>query len=272
MIDTWLRHPLQKSIHVTDIFSCFTGDHYANYRFYGEMHDFWELVYIEHGSAWVAEEQHIMQLHENMFIIHRPLVFHRLWSEGSVATSKIFSFNATGQGLAQLERRTGVLPGHLHDALITTVDRGIAFLNGNRQLGGCVASGIEYLLEEIAHADIRPLPNQSRSDFEQVMSTIHTHYRENITLSELAALCHMSESKLKKVFHSVYDLGIMKYICKLKVRDAGQMLADGYSTDEICEALHFTDRNYFSYTFKRETGTTPREYRQKIKKIIAKPS
>ncbi len=262
----WTPHSLQKTISVSDIFTCFTGEYAAGYRFYGEMHDFWELVYVERGSIWVAEEQHVVQLHENMFIIHRPFTFHRLWCEDSGATMKFFTFNATGRDVTKLERRTGVLPWHLRETLLATVKRGAAFLNGNEQLGGCVAAGIEYLLEEIAHTDVSPLPNQSRSDFECIMSCINAHYRENITLAELSAMCHMSESKLKKVFHSVYDLGIMKYLCKLKIRDAGQMLADGYTTEEICKALHFTDRNYFSYTFKRETGMTPREYRQKTEK------
>ncbi len=262
----WLPHPLKKTITVSDIFTCFTEAYPADFRFYGEMHDFWELVYVERGSIWAAEEQHVVQLHENMFILHKPLAFHRLWCDSVGATVRILSFTAYGDDTAKLEHRTGVLPWNLRDTLIGTADYARALLDGDRSVGGYVAAGLEYLLAGIANTAAETLPSQGRSDFERVMASINAHYRENLSLSELATHCRMSESKLKKVFHSVYDLGIMKYICKLKVRDAGQMLADGHSTEEICEALHFTDRNYFSYTFKRETGMTPREYRQKTEK------
>lgn len=258
-----LRCPLQRTIGTGDVFTAFTAERAAGFRFDGEIHNFWELVYVERGTIWAAEEQRIVCLHENMYILHKPLAFHRLWCDREGATIRIISFTAHGDGTTRLEHRTGVLPWQLRDLLVATVERASALLDGDCQLGGYVAAGLDYLLEGIAHAADEPLPSESRADFERIMVEINAHYRENITLSELATHCRMSESKLKKVFHSVYDLGVMKYVCKLKMRDAGQMLMDGYSTEEICEALNFTDRNYFSYAFKRETGMTPREYRQK---------
>ncbi len=261
-----LRCPLQQPIAINDVFTAFSAQREAGFRFEGEAHDFWELVYVVRGSIWAAEEQHILQLHENMFILHKPLAFHRLWCDKEGASIKILSFTAGGEATARLDRRSGVLPWHLRDLLIRTVDRAGALLDGEQGERAAVAAGIACLLENIAQTAVSPLPDQGRDDFERLMAVIHTHYRENLSLGDIAAQCHMSESKVKKVFRRVYDLGIMKYICKLRMREAGEMLADGTGIDEICEILHFTDRNYFSYAFKRETGISPREYRRKYAK------
>ena len=258
-----LRQPLQKSIHVGDIFTSFTSTRDANFHFDGEMHDFWELVYVERGELWVAEEQHIVRLKETMFILHKPLAFHRLWCDGDGATYKVISFTADGDGTARLENRLGALPWHLQKLLAATVERASAFLNGDTKHSTCIAAGLALLLEEISLIDTEPPPKPREMDFDRIMTIINARYRDNLSLEELAVLCHMSESKVKKVFRRVYDVGIMKYTTKLRMRDAGQMLCNGLSIEEICETLHFNDRNYFSFAFKRETGLTPREYRQK---------
>jgi AraC-like DNA-binding protein len=267
-----LRHPLQKRVNVRDVYTAFTAARDADFYFDGEMHDFWELVYVERGSAWAAEEEHVVELKENMFILHKPLAFHRIWCEGKGATFKVISFTAFGDGTARLEKRTGLLPWHLRELLTRTIERAHAVLDADGGAEGCVAAGLELLLEELAQADTTPLPKPDQADFDRIMTVINEHYRDNITLTQLAALCHMSESKLKKVFHRVYDLGVMKYVSKLRMRDAGQLLCDGVSIEEICEKLHVTDRNYFSYAFKHETGLSPREYRQKYEKILQKTS
>ena len=262
------RHPLQPPVAVNDVFTAFTSEREAGFRFEGEAHDFWELVYVVRGTIWAAEEQHVQQLHENMFILHKPLAFHRLWCDKEGATIKIVSFTASGNGIGQLDQRSGVLPWHLRELLLHTVDRAEALLNGEQSEQTLVAAGIACLLEGIAQTAVHSLSTQKQDDFEQLMGIIHAHYREDLSLGDLAALCRMSESKVKKVFHRVYDLGIMKYICKLRMREAGRLLADGARIDEVCEVLHFSDRNYFSYAFKRETGLSPREYRRKYAKNL----
>ena len=258
-----LRCPLQRTIHIEDIFTAFTAKRDAGFRFDGEMHDFWELVYVERGTIWAAEEQHIVKLTENMFILHKPLAFHRLWCDGEGVTFKVISFTAFGSGTLRLENRTGVLPWHLQDLLISILERANALLNGNATHATSIAAGLELLLEDIALADTTTMPRQKQEDFDRIMSVINAHYRDNLSLGALSDLCHMSESKVKKVFRRVYDVGVMKYIGKLRMRDAGQMLRDGVRIKELCDILHFTDCNYFSFAFKRETGLSPREYRQK---------
>ncbi|MBQ4612344.1 MAG: helix-turn-helix transcriptional regulator [Clostridia bacterium] len=251
---------------LTDIYTAFTAERADDFVFDGEMHDFWELVYVTSGSIWAAEEQRIVHLKENMFILHKPQAFHRLWCDGDGATIKIISFAAFGTATKMLEQRGGVLPWHLHEPLCTTIDHAASLIDGDAARAGRVIAGLQYVLTELAHITEQPLTDHSRLDFELLMQTIHRCYRENPTLKELAARCNMSESKMKSVFRSVYDMGIMKYVTKLRIRDAAQMLTHGDSIENICDTLHYSDRNYFSYAFKREVGLSPQEYRRKYRK------
>lgn len=262
----WKKTPLSGGIEPTSLISAFTARYSGEYRFAGEMHDFWEIVLVRYGSLWVAEEQKIQNLKKNMFILHKPMAFHRLWclSEGEVEF-KVITFEATGSMLKKLEGLSGSCPWQLADRLAQTVDLAWSFLHGEgdrEDFSARIKSRLASILCELIEFNYNEEGVSEMSDVSRILLTIDEHYLEGLTLEKLAHYCRMSESKIKKEFHSVYDGGVMKYICRLKMRDAAAMIERGMSADQICEALSMCDKNYFSFVFKREIGMTPSEYRR----------
>ncbi len=262
----WKKVPLRGGIEPTSLITAFTSRYSGEYRYAGEMHDFWEIVLVRHGSLWVAEEQKILNLKKNMFILHKPMAFHRLWclSEGEVEF-KIITFEATGSWLKKLEGLSGSCPWQLADRLAQTIDLAHSFLRGEgeqEELSARIKARLASILCELNEFNNNEEEVSEMSDASRILSTIDEHYLEGLTLEKLAHYCRMSESKIKKEFHSVYDGGVMKYICRLKMRDAAAMLERGMSAEQICEALSMGDKNYFSFVFKREIGMTPSEYRK----------
>ena len=271
------------------------------YRFVGEMHDFWEIVLVKSGSLWVAEEQKIQNLKKNMFIVHKPMAFHRLWCAGSDVCAKFISFEAMGTMLKKLECLSGSCPWQLAERFAQTVDMAGNLLLGETALDGELASNCpcsEYerfvespyvtmgvsecgknvgsgedlaarvktrlasILGELTELKCGEEEPGEMSDVARILAIVDEHYLEELTMEKLAFYCRMSESKIKKEFHSIYDGGVMKYICRLKMRDAAAMIERGMTADQICEALCIRDKNYFSFVFKREIGITPSEYRK----------
>ncbi len=265
---TWKKTRFVPGIEPTGIITSFTGNYPDGYRFGGEMHDFWELVLVRGGSVWVAEEQKILNLGRNMFIVHKPMAFHRLWCSGSDTSVKIITFEAKGGMLKRLEGLSGTCPWQLADFLSQTIDFGHTLLHDRLgseerdELSGRVKARLTAILYEFAELERTDEGVHETTDAERILATINEHYLEDISLETLATFCRMSESKIKKDFRSIYDGGVMKYICRLKMRDAAVMLSEGKSTDEICEALSIHDKNYFSFVFRREVGVTPSEYRR----------
>lgn len=259
--------PLCGGVEPTSLITAFTSRYSEEYRFAGEMHDFWEIVLVRHGSLWVAEEQKILNLKKNMFIVHKPMAFHRLWClSGSEVEFKVITFEATGGILKKLEGLSGSCPWQLADRLAQTVDLARSFLRGqeeNREEASTrIKSRLASILCELIEFNHGQEVASEMSDASRILEIIDEHYLEDLTLEKLAHYCRMSESKIKKEFRSVYDGGVMKYVCRLKMRDAAAMIERGMSAEQICEALSMCDKNYFSFVFKREVGMTPSEYRR----------
>ena len=87
---------------------------------------------------------------------------------------------------------------------------------------------------------------------------------DSATVDELADLCGMSTSNLKKVYSMYSVFSIHKYFVKLKIARAIEMLEEGYNVTEISDKLGFNNQNYFSIVFKRETSMSPLNYRKNI--------
>lgn len=80
-------------------------------------------------------------------------------------------------------------------------------------------------------------------------------------VSELAKLCHISETRFRIIFKKYFSASPVKYIADLKMANAKRLLESGfYSVSEIAELLCYEDAGYFSKVFKKTVGVSPREY------------
>ncbi|WP_127586879.1 helix-turn-helix transcriptional regulator [Paenibacillus koleovorans] len=122
---------------------------------------------------------------------------------------------------------------------------------GDGEITAKAASGIDWRvqasMEYIArHADRFPAPD------------------------ELSGVVRISESYLRRLFHEQTGLSPLHYMHRFKVELARKRLE---STDEriseIGYALGYEDPNYFSRTFRKLTGMTPKEYREQHQSWIA---
>lgn len=93
-------------------------------------------------------------------------------------------------------------------------------------------------------------------------------YNEDITLESLAATYRISISYLSHVFKGAVGVPIMRYLLCCRVDAAKQYLTESdLSISEIAKQCGFHDISNFGRTFKKETGHTPREYRNKHHKV-----
>lgn len=88
--------------------------------------------------------------------------------------------------------------------------------------------------------------------------------KEKISCIYLAKICGINYSYLERLFKEKYNTSPKKYIIKLKINFACNMLeSNAYSIREIAEELGFSDLYFFSRQFKTYTGLSPTEYRKK---------
>jgi two-component system response regulator YesN len=100
---------------------------------------------------------------------------------------------------------------------------------------------------------------------EQSCRYIKDHFREELTLSEMAERTNFSVSHFSTLFKKHTGSSFVNYVNGLKVDEAKKLLrSTAYSVAEIAEMAGFSTTPYFSRVFKSTAGLTPLEYRKRM--------
>ncbi len=96
-----------------------------------------------------------------------------------------------------------------------------------------------------------------------ILSYLDTHYAENPSIGELAAIAGLSPSHFMKRFRECVGSPYITYLNNYKVKLGQNMLVNTrLSIQKISDDLGFCNSNYFSSTFKKFTGVSPLSYRR----------
>ena len=108
----------------------------------------------------------------------------------------------------------------------------------------------------------RNTPEQIAKVLKEYM--IH-NYNVDINLNIIASNMNYSSSYLTKIFCQKYDMTPSKYITFLRITQAKQYLLHKpeLSMRQIGEIVGYHDQAYFSRIFKKQTGMSPFDYREK---------
>ena len=88
------------------------------------------------------------------------------------------------------------------------------------------------------------------------------HYREGVTLKQVAADCRINTSYLGQIFRKEMGCAFTDYVNGLRIREAQRLLTNPtLKVYEVAEQVGFTDYHYFLKIFKKVTGATPRDMR-----------
>jgi AraC family transcriptional activator of pobA len=92
---------------------------------------------------------------------------------------------------------------------------------------------------------------------------IEQHYRERISLRDVAAALGYSRSHLTNLVRVGTGKPLNAWIIERRIAAAQEQLADPYATvAEVASAVGFGDTAHFSRKFKHLVGMTPSEWRR----------
>ncbi len=275
----WKYYKIDKSIEICDIITAFDVTREKAFTFPGEMHNFWEIVQIVDGQVTVTADDRIYNLDKNSVIFHKPMEFHKLSAIGNcMPRLRIISFTANGELINMFNNLCTTFNAEQSYMFSDIVNQAAKWLDdcevcssADLQLRSqIVANKLENFLIELKLSEFQPTVQGSLTalelNFQNILRVIHEHYEEDLNLDTIAQLCNMSVSNMKKIFHLFYDQGVMNYVRNLKIRKATQLLKSDLTICQISDRLGFDNQNYFSQVFKKYTGLSPREYRNKILK------
>ncbi|MCR4838366.1 MAG: AraC family transcriptional regulator [Eubacterium sp.] len=97
------------------------------------------------------------------------------------------------------------------------------------------------------------------------MDYIGQHLHEKISMDDLANYVNLNETYLSKLFRKETGLSVSEYIRDKKVEEAmGLLRFSEKSSIEIATDLGFSSHSYFISVFKKVTGETPKDYRNRM--------
>ncbi|HOJ48043.1 MAG TPA: AraC family transcriptional regulator [Bacillota bacterium] len=273
---------VRRLFHVNAVITSIDAIRPKDFYFSGEMHDFWEVVCLLDGSISATADERVYQLSAGQVLFHKPLEFHRIWSTNDTSPHVIiFSFDASGEGMRFFENKLFTIDENkieeikdlqkkVSAALEEAEKNGLnsdSYIFASQKAANAIENFLLSLYNTAAIKHTAP-GNEDCEDYKKIVRVMHENADKNLTVADIAALCNMSVSSLKKKFSLFSDKGVGKYFTYVKMRKAITMLCNGVSAPEISDALGFSSVNYFYAAFKREIGLTPKEYLSQTKNEI----
>ena len=281
---------LKEELSIDRIFTIHYFEYPKGFAFSGESHDFWELVYIDKGSALVtANDRHFTLPHGNI-AFHKPGEWHNIKSENA-SNSVIISFECNSEkmkffedkilkvGNTQKEIISKIIKERIYsfeeplgDPYSCKLVRKASSPMGSEQL---IKQYLAELLILLIRDDENPFIFSSFKNrtnekiFLEAESFMLNNINKPLSLKEIASFSNVSISALREIFHLNTSGGVLEYFISLKVEQAKKYIRDGdYNLTQIAETLGYSGLHYFSRQFKQKTGMSPSQYSKSIKSIM----
>lgn len=232
-----------------------------------EKTDLWvfEAVTAGRGTVRIAGEEFIARAGD-VYILPawQPQEY---FSDPEAPFEKIW-FNLSGTLVDSLVKTYG-LEGHWHlpgADLAEEFMRFFRFLSREDLSAADIlndgAEGFHRLIRSLARClpeKAEPAPEKA----EILKKYINEHIEKNFSTEELAGLIFHSPSQTIRIFRKAYGRTPYEYILERKMERACVLLTHtNLLIREIAGQLQFADEHYFSATFRKRMGQTPREYRK----------
>lgn len=289
-------YPVREQIHITDMYSFFQVHYENGYEFPGETHDFWECLYVLDGEVCVSADERVYNMSQGEIIFHSPLELHKFFVNGDTgATLLIFSFSAEGPLTISLRNKVfllsdiqkGLIETMLHylqtkassinpssdmpifsftqpspsDISQLKTDLFLQLFHKLPYYSQMLVSYLHQLFLSLAEEGTISTASSAADavTFRKAIGYLNHNLHRQPTVSEVAHYCNLSDASLKRLFEKYAGIGVHKYLTKLKIKAAMELLEEKESVANVAEKLGFTSQSYFSKAFKRETGMNPSE-------------
>ena len=236
-----------------------------NFRIAPHLHTSAELIYVEKGEATLTIGSLDFSLYSGDFALIMPSTLHSVTPVSEDLT--LYVINAKCDLIPDIIKRlSGLRPAspvlrsadvpqnllYAFSAVAAERDRYIAY-SWTHLMFNMVVSGLRFA--EIHDGVTSNLSNK-------VLSYLGLHYREQISLDQLAEAMGVSRFHLSHLFSNKLGIGFKEYLNNLRVEYAKGLLR---TTDtpiaSIYEVSGFENQRTFNRVFKENTGASPRDYR-----------
>ncbi|MCC8045426.1 MAG: AraC family transcriptional regulator [Clostridiales bacterium] len=265
---------------------CHIPEHFRTLSLH--WHEEMEISYIEEGSALYTINFEPVQVNQGDLIFISPHALHGAdeWQGYSMSSqSLVFHLDFLGCMVPDICTVKYLNP------LLTGKRRFTPVIHpghpGYAQMKGCFLKACRIFQEEAAFYELRLkallmdlladlyaygcVENTNREDgslhaeeqLKEILTYIQEHYAESLSIHELAAVCHFSDTHFMNFFRKYTGTTCIEYLNRYRLAKAASALEETDSpVMDIALENGFRNISYFNKLFKNQFGITPREYRK----------
>lgn len=282
--------PVKREIEIDGFNSIYYFEFGKDFSHPPEKHDFWEMVYVDSGEIIAITDTVGQTLTQGQMIFHKPMELHAHISNAvtpnnmivvsfttkseamAFFSGKVFDADKTVKTLlklfmAETERALGRIPDEYSNKNPLDFSASSA---ASVQLMECYLTELLLVLYSIG-ADFKKARGRytsrelGQSSIAELMASFfEENVYANLTLSDICKKFYMGKSCLSKLFLEHMGCAPMEYYRKIKIREAKKLINSGVSVTRVSDMLGYSSVHNFSRAFKKQTGTSPTEYKKKI--------
>lgn len=238
-------------------------------------HSFTELFYVVNGDGYFSSEDGDKPIHKDSLIIINPNTRH---TEKS-SSAKRLTYIALGIDNTQFEftedGKKLNTPYHIYDFhnhqqhILPLMKEMLAEIiekkNGHEEICQNYFSILMLRILRITRESCSiAAPSVVPPECAVIKQYMDSHYKEGITLDLLAEVSHLNKYYLSHIFSDAFGISPINYLLERRILHSKDLLKNSdFTITQIAQLSGFSSSNYFSQSFKKYTGLTPRAYREK---------
>lgn len=119
---------------------------------------------------------------------------------------------------------------------------------------------MQRLSQELSARQIK-----ERNPLTEIVKYIEQNYQSDLSLQEVAGKFFVSREYISRKFKQEYGINFSDYIVSVRIEKAKLLLQNpNLKLSQIAEMVGFHDVKYFSKVFKKQAGTSPKDYRTQV--------
>ncbi len=239
-------------------------------------HNHMELFYVVGGKGQFMIQDQLYPVSAKSLVIINPNVAHTEVSLDAQPLEYIV-LGIEGIELAAGERSNGQfgIMEHFESADITSCLRNILREMEQKSTGyeDVCQAYMEILIIRLMRSAALAVPIEPQllsgsRQCDAVRHYIDMHFKETLTLEQLAEEAHMNKYYLSHSFKREYGISPINYMISKRIEESKYLLAEtDLSMSHIAQLMGFSSLSYFSQVFRRTQDISPLAYRKNTKKL-----
>ena len=239
-------------------------------------HNHLELFYIVGGKGQFLIQDQLYPVNSNNLVVINPNVTHTEVSLNAQPLEYIV-LGIEGVELATSKNSNGQFSilDHFESVEISGCLRNILREMEQKNTGyeDVCQAYMEILIIRLMRNTALAVPTEPRMisgnrQCAAVKRYIDLHFKEALTLEQLAEDAHMNKYYLSHAFKREYGISPINYMITKRIEESKYLLAEtDLSMSQIAQLLGFASLSYFSQVFRRTQSATPMEYRKSTKNM-----